>query len=324
MNNAGAFRFVRRLRQVLKGAGEACPLVYNCRGWTQNQYVRTALKVIVSPFYIPRFFHYRDIPGREGLAFVLIAKNEAPYIEEWINFHHKHGVSNFIIYDNDSTDNFHEVLKPYIASGLVSYCRLSGENRQCDAYNMAFHDYGHRFKYMCCIDADEFMFIRNNADGGGCISNLYEFVDEFMKAHPNAGGLAVHWLMFGSNGHVKKPKGGVLENYTMRAADNFIANRLIKTVCDPAKVMSLHSAHFPLYCIGFNNLDENGKTVYGTYCDGFHSDKIRINHYFTKSKEEFIAKRTRNRSKGWIKLDAKDFENADFKDIEDTEILSCI
>ena len=176
-NNADVFRFVRRLRWVLKGAGEACPLVYDCREWTSNKYIRSALKVIVSPFYIPRYFHRKDIPGREGLAFVLIAKNEAPYIEEWINFHHKQGASHFIIYNNESPDNMREVLRPYIEAGLVTCNTIHGANRLHDAYNRAIHDYGHKFKYMAIIDADEFMFIPH--DNQSRSHNLYEFVDEY-------------------------------------------------------------------------------------------------------------------------------------------------
>ncbi|MBQ7733401.1 MAG: glycosyltransferase family 2 protein, partial [Synergistaceae bacterium] len=167
---------------------------------------------------------------REGLAFVLIAKNEAPYIEEWINFHVKQGVTHFIIYDNESTDNFREVLEPYIKSGLVTYKLLKGRRRQIDAYNMALHDYKHKFRYMAFIDADEFMFVRNNTDGG-----LYSFVDDFMKSHPNAGGLGVNWLIFGSSGHETKPEGGVLKNFTRCAEKNFRANHHIKTICDPMK-----------------------------------------------------------------------------------------
>ncbi len=53
---------------------------------------------------------------------------------------------------------------------------------------MAVHDYGHRFKYMAVIDADEFMFIRKDFCGE---HNLYKFVDEFMTPHPNAGRIAV-------------------------------------------------------------------------------------------------------------------------------------
>ena len=125
------------------------------------------LKILVTPFCIFKFFHVRNVPGREGLAFVLIAKNEAPYIKEWLDFHIKQGVNHFIIYDNESTDNFHEILAPYIASGVVTYHTINGIMRQRDAYNMAVNDYAYRFKYMGFIDADEFVFVRNNTYGGG-------------------------------------------------------------------------------------------------------------------------------------------------------------
>ena len=85
------------------------------------------------------FFHIRNFSSkREGLAFVLSAKNEAPYIEEWINFHLKQGVSYFLIYDDyDSTDNLHDVLREYIDSGLVTYHIIKGGLvRQTDIYNM--------------------------------------------------------------------------------------------------------------------------------------------------------------------------------------------
>ena len=73
------------------------------------------------PYCLLKYFFVREYPGREGLAFVLIAKNEALYIKEWLDFHIKQGVTNFIIYDNGSTDNFREVLRLYIDAGIVIY-----------------------------------------------------------------------------------------------------------------------------------------------------------------------------------------------------------
>ena len=48
------------------------------------------------------------------LSLCAIVKNEAPYLPEWIEFYKLVGVEKFYIYDNDSTDNTKEVLKPYI------------------------------------------------------------------------------------------------------------------------------------------------------------------------------------------------------------------
>ena len=92
------YRFLKRLYWLSHGIGEMSPFVFNCRNWTSSTLIRCLLKVIVSPLCIFDYFRYKNLPEREGLAFVLIAKNEAPYIEEWINFHIKQGVSHFFIY----------------------------------------------------------------------------------------------------------------------------------------------------------------------------------------------------------------------------------
>ena len=52
--------------------------------------------------------------NRYRFSLVLIFKDEAPYLEEWIEFHLMLGVDHFYLYQNNSTDNYQEVLKPYI------------------------------------------------------------------------------------------------------------------------------------------------------------------------------------------------------------------
>ena len=166
-NTPSFYDFAQRIYRFVIAPGEGCALVYHCRDYTSNRYIRLLLKILATPYCLLKYFHVREVKGREGLALVLIAKNEAPYIEEWLNFHVKQGVSHFIIYDNESMDNFYEVLKPYINSGLVTYHVIKGKVRQVDAYNIAIANYGDKFKYMGFIDADEFMFIRKNTVMGG-------------------------------------------------------------------------------------------------------------------------------------------------------------
>ena len=322
LRNRSLHHIIKVVYFFLTGLGEMSPLVYHCRDWTSSRLIRNLLKVIVSPLCLFEFFRYRDIPGREELALVLIEKDETAYIEEWLNFHHKQGVSHFIIFDNESADDFHAKLRPYIDAGLVTYRTIKKKVRQCDAYNMAVHDYGHKFRYMGFIDVDEFMFVRNNTHGGGGISNLYEFVDEFMSVHPQAGGLAVNWCIFGSNGHITKPEGGVLENYTMRAEDNYTSNHTFKTICDPMKVWTVVSSHSPMCRKGFRIFSEDGSAALGTSTYDVHFDRIRINHYFTKSREEFIFKKDIRGDVNNLFRDWNDFYRNDQNIIHDTEILS--
>lgn len=276
--------------------------------------------ILSAPYCLTRYFFVskkRD-NKRKGLAVALIAKNEAPYIKEWVEFHKAQGVSHFFIYDNESEDNLHEVLKPYIESGLVTYKLLRGRVRQRDAYNMALSKSRRRkFKYMAILDADEFLFVRKGN------RNLYEFVDSFMMSHANAGGLAVNWCVFGSSGHLTKPMGGgVLENYTMRAGDDDAINLHVKTICDPTKTMCFCHVHFPNFRRGFYNLGENGEKVIGPFSNSVHYDEIRINHYLTKSKEEFIAKRKRGCADENVPRDFSEFEQYERYDVRDVDILS--
>ena len=193
--------------QVYKMYSCCSPLVYNCRTYSDSEVLRNFLQIISLPYVLFKCLFHKPKPAanREGLAIAAIAKNEGAYIKEWIEFYVKQGVSHFLIYDNDSDDNMHEVLQPFITQGIVTYKKLPGKVRQMEAYNMAVNNYKNKFRYIAFLDLDEFCFCLEHD------KNLYEFIDEFMKSHKHAGGIGANWLLFGSSGHETKPVGGVLE-----------------------------------------------------------------------------------------------------------------
>ena len=320
------FNFIKHTRLLILFAGEGCPLVFNFRNKSANNFYRQIIKFLVTPFMILKYFIHGKINDstRNGLAIVLIIKNEAQYILEWLNFHIKQGVTHCFIYDNESTDNLQEILQPFIAKKLVTYNRIPGRLRQTDAYNHAIYNYKHKFKYFAVIDADEFLFTPDNTEP----DSLYNFIDNFMTHHKNAGGLGVNWLIFGSNGHETKPAGGVLKNFTRCAVKDFGPNHFIKTICDPMKVFSVFDAHTLLYYKNFINLDENGNSIGDVVnisrTKTVNFDKIRINHYFTKSKQEFMHKRARGMADHNGIRNIQDFDSHDRNEVIDTEILSHI
>ena len=306
---------IKHFVHVIRASGTANPLYYNCT----NRKLRKLIKIFVTPAGLIRWLIGTRPQERTGIAAVLIAKNEAPYIKEWLDFHIKQGINHFFIYDNDSNDNFREVLKPYIDSGIVTYQLLPGRGRLLDAYNMAAATHGKEYKYFAVIDADEFLFVRKSIEN----RNLFDFVDEFMTSHKNAGGLAVHWLIFGSAGHIKKPEGGVLENYTKCAERNYVGNHVIKTICDPMKVLGYITPHFPVYVRGYDNLDENGEHVHANQADNVCFEKIRINHYTVKARDEFIRVKMSRGDVASLKPISMDvFVMNDRNEETDTEILS--
>ena len=96
------------------------------------------------------------------LAVVSIMKNAAPYVEEWLNYHLLAGADHFYIYDNESEDNFKEILQPYIDAGLVTYIFYPGNRQLMAAYNDAIDNFKFECRYMTFVDDDEFILPREN------------------------------------------------------------------------------------------------------------------------------------------------------------------
>ena len=117
------------------------------------------------------------------LSIVAIMKNEGPYIKEWLDYHLLAGVDHFYLYDNESPDNQAEVVKPYVAAGLVDYIFAPGQVMQYVAYNDAVKKFKFFNRYMAFIDGDEFVYPKIDIGGG-----IIEIVDEILSSNPNAGG----------------------------------------------------------------------------------------------------------------------------------------
>lgn len=230
--------------------------------------------------------HFEDY-----LSIVCIAKYEAYYVKEWVDYHLLIGVDRIYFYDNESPDNTVEILKPYIESGKLVYNLIEGRARQLDAYNDAVKRYANRTKYMAFIDLDEFLVLEDEH------SSLQETIDLIMNKDKRAGGLAVNWCVYGSSGHEKRPDGLVMENYLYRGTPDRRGNDCIKTIANPRVIEKYQHVHYPTYKAGFYSLDENGKRIDGwSNPRGGDTKFIRINHYFTKSKEEWIERRSRGKA----------------------------
>src|SRR5436190_22744853 len=54
-----------------------------------------------------------------NLAVCAMFQNEARFLKEWLEFNILIGVEHFYLYNNYSTDNYLEILQPYIDAGIV-------------------------------------------------------------------------------------------------------------------------------------------------------------------------------------------------------------
>ena len=296
-----------------------------------RQSANDVLWLCKQPLRLYKTLTFRDDLCEEAvkLAVVSIIKNEADYIEEWLDYHLFAGVEKFYLYDNESDDRTKKILEPYIEQKLVEYIFFPGRARQIPAYNDALKRTRKMARYVAFIDADEFLYPCSDsgtvAEKEKQISGtLPGIVDELIRQVPGAGGLAVNWRMFGSSHFLKKPEGGVLQNFLYRAKEDGMGNECIKTIVNPRAVFCFNHVHYPEYLYGRHSVDENGKVVRGWKHPVIRTKKIRINHYFTKSKEEWIQRRSIGKADSGDKNDIRtmeEFYEHDNNDIWDDGML---
>lgn len=253
------------------------------------------------------------------IVYVAIAKNEGPYIREWIEYHRQVGVQKFLIYDNESTDQMRTLLEPYIQKGLVDYTYFPGRAKQLDAYYDALKKYRKRARYMGFFDLDEFVVPVEK-------KTLVDVIQEILNKNPFAGGVAINWYVYGSAGHKTKPQGLVMENYLYRAKDDYRNNHCVKTVVNPRLTKGyIFDPHTPTYFCGYHSVTEKGMIVDGPWNEYPNNsyEKIRINHYYCKSEEEGKIKFNRGLAthEENVKNDWKKYAEFDRNDVYDDCIL---
>ena len=261
-----------------------------------------------------------------NLAVVSIMKNEAPYVKEWLDYHLLAGVEHFYIFDNESPDNLKEVLQPYIDEKIVTYHFYPGKARQYEAYNEAIQSYKFFCRYIAFIDADEFIFPQNN-------KSIIEVTDEILEDKPKAGGLAANIYYFGSNNLEKADYSkGVLERFTRRAPIDWIpllsekkfpgGTAHVSTITNPRRVSHFGNPHYAFYFEGFHAVNSNGDIVPLFFNNPPLVDKIVMNHYSVKSKEEYITKINRGTADNKNNIyNFERFKRDDHNEVFDDSIL---
>jgi hypothetical protein len=254
------------------------------------------------------------------LAICAIFKDEASYLAEWIAFHQLVGVEHFYLYNNNSSDDYAKVLRPFADAGVVTICNWPvpfHERAQYKAYTHCLEFAKARARWLACIDIDEFLF----APGA---DSLAEALGEY-EAWP---GVVVHWQVYGSSGHREQSAEPVIERFSWRARQNWIRNRKVKSIVDPSRTTTPLGVHHFFYENGLLAVDETKTPVqvkprpaykkrlkpwYGKlgpllrFTDPYSAanidrkvisvEKLRINHYPVKSYQEYLNKSVHKKGK---------------------------
>jgi len=228
-----------------------------------------------------------------GVVVVCIVKDEADYLEEWIAYHVALGVDHFVIYDNGSTDGSAALLECYINHGLVTRIDWPIGGGQLAAYNHALRMFGATADWLAFYDIDEFL-----------VPLLDDDIPSFLERFPEAADVRVPRVEFGFSGHRAAPSGLSIDAYTQVAnvldLDPSLPPR-VKSIVQPGSVsaIDIHLA-FPA--------DDPAPGSPTATAEESVRGVAQLNHYYTRSFDEFEAKRFRGSATGRIARPAVPFD----------------
>jgi len=224
---------------------------------------------------------------------VCIAKDEDHYIEEWLDYNHKLGFDEIIMYENDWTC---PVDRPFLKR-----IKVFGPIAQMVSYNHFINTFGKDYEWAAFFDCDEFLVLKKH-------KNVNDFFDEFN----NENGISVNWVFFGPNGITNRNGNSTLNQFFMRQNG---VDKHIKTILKLSSGGQMVNPH----CSDISVIDTNRKSVYGPFNYDGPDDVAQLNHYFYKTYEDWVIKCERGRADTYTKRDINEWNNEKFNccDIED-------
>lgn len=242
------------------------------------------------------------------LAACCVFKDEAPNLPEWLAFHYVQGVSHFYLYNNDSTDAWEEVLKPW--ADTITLHPWPGACQQLSAYNHCLQTHGKEAKWMAFTDLDEYLF--------SPVSNELCPVLELFYGYSAVG---AHWMCYGPCNHKTRPAGLTIESYLERPRNTFATNRHFKMIVQPACTRDFYNPHHCRFLHGGYAVDEATNRISGPISEDVRHNLLRINHYTTRSWEEWDAKVAKGRPDVLARRNHFEAVGYDKMDVHDTAIL---
>lgn len=243
-----------------------------------------------------------------------IFKNEAHILKEWLEHYFYHGIEHIYLINDNSNDNFLEILEPFINKKIITLynCDINKKwvGMQDAKYNFYFQKHLKNTKWFGIFDLDEFLY-----------SPLENDIKEILKKYESYNQLYINWVHFGSSEFEKQPN-TVVQNFIYRGEYNSIKNgpggrynsfkSIIKT--DGEIILGIHKH--------LHNNNPSGKNV--SFDE--KNTPLLINHYAIQSKEYWQnIKMTRGDVNFWYDKQGWErniqlFNEMDVNDIKDERL----
>jgi FkbM family methyltransferase len=266
--------------------------------------------------------------GRHRLTVATLFRDEARYLEEWVEYHRMVGVERFWLYNDASRDDWREVLAPYLDAGLVEVIdwpvpsRNDYMRRQVEAQRDAVRRACGRARWLALIDVDEYLLPLQDDTVAGCLERHYADADA----------VYVNWRNFGTGGVHLEREGPTLFKLTACAEAFHSRNAVGKSIVRPEHVAAaeLWYPHHAVLEPGRRYRDGDGTAIPAgrsqPELDGkHHASLLRLNHYPLRDEASFRSVRLGGAGRVVLEAERLQWEHYDaFSQEHDETIIDFI
>ena len=205
-----------------------------------------------------------------------IDKLEHLYIEEFCNHHLSIGFDAIYIYDNEDVPTYHRINLP-----KVHVIHFPGKVMQRAAIDHFTATIMPTVTHVIHMDCDEFIVLKKH-------ETIQQFVQEYIKG--DCAGIGINWRFFGDS-HKTFTNEPLRKRFTWCQRNG---DRHIKTLFQTASFITYNTVHD--VNVKGHIKSKNGTINKGPWNDAIDLSVIQINHYKTKTLEEFMYIRQRGRA----------------------------
>lgn len=198
-----------------------------------------------------------------------IIKDEHRFLDEWINYHLCIGFNTIHLFEDKDSISHESISSKYDNVYLRRYADdktvrnllrdQSTANRQHILYQWFGDTYQNIYDWVAFIDLDEFIVFNNDY-------SLNKLCTEFSQCTA----MQLKWKIMSANGYINRPDCNVMDAYTKEVTADFLTPPY-KSFCNLNKWKGMQTHHNANDCVVYE----------------LTKDKVLLNHYFTKSWEDW-------------------------------------
>jgi len=222
-----------------------------------------------------------------------IAKNEHLYINEWIQYHFNIGFNHIYLFDNDDVGSVFigNIILPQYMDRITIF-DVRGIKKyffQPECYNVFYAKYNQTFDWCAFIDIDEYIVL-----------NKWQNITEMLLSpiFQKATSIKLHWHMYGDDGFITRDTRVPVHIFFKKQ----IIKKNIELFTEGKQITrgKLSNVYIDTHSCRINGMHIGQVTADGIECRGEitatdkfgnFSNNAFINHYMTKTLEEFIKQK---------------------------------